>query len=180
MDIMTTAKEEQISLRDEPLPVDLTPLQKVEIVDYVKNACVDNVLTSVVLIDEQIDKLQAAIGPYLTYLGKQREQLLELAQKQGITSDREAVLIEKKGRKERNQIEDIYAFLMQFPQGYEKIREAQKQFLKEKFDETMSTIGHSAIPLGLADDKIGKDAVTEFVGYKPQKITYLVERKKKE
>jgi len=40
----------------------------------------------------------------------------------------------------------------------------------------MKDLEKSAIPLGLADAKIGADLVTEFTGYMPQKVSVEVRR----
>ena len=170
--IMSTIEENQ-SLKDCPLPPELN----IAVIDYATNCPADKVLTSILLIDAEIDKMQDALRPYVTNLGMQRERLLNRAKTEKITEDAEAILVEKKGKKFRNNISDLEAFAETFPEGYSRIREAQKKDLKDDYDKKIEQLEDSKIPLTLADDKIGKEKVTEFVGYGPQTITYEIVRK---
>lgn len=171
-----SSKEERKELISEPLPVSLSDLAGIIPVDYTLVSS-DRVLTSIVQIDEQIQQIQAILSPFLTNLGKQRELLMTRAHSEGIKEDMGAVLVEVPGRKFRNEIEDLEALELQFPGKLDKIRTEQFRLAAANYEKTMEAIPESKIPLTLADEIIGKDEVTEFVGYKPQKITFEVRRK---
>ncbi len=173
---MSTQDERQ-DLMQNPIPLDLKPLQSVAIIDYVTNCPADRVLTSIVLIDEQVGKIQEALAPYLKNLGEQRERLVARAVSENITEDVEAVLVEKTGKVFRNEIDDLKGFKNTFPTEYEQIRADQRKALNDKYENNLAAVDESKIPLGLADGKVGKDRVTAFVGYRPQVITYEVVRK---
>ena len=170
-------QEEQKSLNSDPLPLDLTPLKQVAVIDYVTNCPADRVLTSIVMIDEEMDKIQSALRPFLQSLSTQREKLLDRAKAEKITEDAGAVLVEKEGKKTRNQITDLEAFELQFPEELKQIRENQKKELDDEYALATKKLPSSKITLGEADKKCGKDAVTEFVGYQPVTITYEVVRR---
>ena len=172
------AKAEQKSLNSEPLPLDLTPLKQVAVIDYVSNCPADRVLTSIVMIDEEIQRIQNALRPYLQDLSTQREKLMARAKAEKIEKDAEAIMVEVKGKQVRNQIEDMDAFELQFPDEFKQIRENQKKALDDEYELAKKKLPDSKITLGEADEKVGKKAVTEFVGYKPVTITYEVERRK--
>ena len=169
-----TTTEENKSLTECPLPPEPVTLA---VVDYATNCPAERVLTSILMIDEQMANIEASVTPYLRNLSEQREKLLNRAKKENIKEDAEALLIETKGKQIRNDIEDIDAFAAAFEEGYKKIREVQKLDIRDAADKKIANIEDSPVPLGLADKKIGKDKVTEFVGYKPQTITFDVRRK---
>jgi hypothetical protein len=87
------------------------------------------------------------------------------------------VLIEIPGKKMRNPILDIEHFKTTFPGGYRDIRNQQKIDLEEIHKRDLTFLEVSPIPLGIADKKIGKDIITEFIGYKPQEVNIVVQRK---
>jgi len=41
----------------------------------------------------------------------------------------------------------------------------------------VAKVNDSPVPLGVADEIVGKDLITEFVGYQPVKVTYQVQRR---
>lgn len=170
---MTTTEENQ-SLTECPLPLEPVTLA---IVDYATNCPAERVLTSILMIDEQMANIEASVAPYLRNLSEQREKLLARAQKESITEDAEAVLLEVQGKLMRNEISDLDAFSETFPGKLEIIRRQQEADLTDKYQKNLEEIADSKIPLTLADKKIGKDKITDFVGYKPQTITYEVRRK---
>jgi len=53
----------------------------------------------------------------------------------------------------------------------------QEKDIDEKHKKQIREIEESKIPLTLADKYVGKDKVTEFVGFKPTVITYEVRRR---
>ena len=168
------AKDESKSLIAEPLPI--SNLANMVMVDY---TCVgpDRVLTSIVQIDEQVDQIQQILQPFIGNLMKQREALMKRALDESITEGIGAVLIETKGKKNRNEIEDFETFELQFPGAIEKIRNEQRRKITVKYDKDLAEIPDSDIPLGVADEIVGKKPVTDFVGYQPVKVTYEVQRK---
>jgi hypothetical protein len=170
---MTTSEENQ-SLKECELPLEPVTLA---IVDYATNCPADRVLTSILMIDEQRIKILATATPYLQNLLEQREKLLDRAKKENIKEDAEAVLVEIPGKLMRNDIEDIDTFQATFEEGYRKIRETQKQDILDAADKKIANLEDAPVPLGLADKKIGKDKVTEFVGYKLQVINYEVRKR---
>lgn len=167
-------QEERRELNQEPLP--LQPVT-IAVLDYVKDCPADRVLTNILLIDEQMEKIQRGVSPHLSSLTMQRNALLQRALKEQILSDANAVLFGVEGKQMRNQIEDLEAFQLAFPDGYKKIRETQKKDLDDKHDTAVAELEDSGIPLGLADKKVGKDKVTEFVGYQPVKVNYEVRKR---
>ena len=170
---MTTNEENQ-SLTECPLPLEPVTLA---VVDYVRNCPADRVLTSILMIDEQMANIEASVTPYLRNLSEQREKLLNRAKKENIKEDSEAMLVEIPGKQMRNEIADVDAFSAVFESGYKAIRETQKKDIEDDAAKKIAGLEDSKIPLTLADKKIGKDKVTEFVGYKPQTITFDVRRK---
>lgn len=169
-------QEERKQLNQEPLP--LQPVT-IAVLDYVKDCPADRVLTNILLIDEQMDSIQRSISPHMTSLTMQRNALLQRALKEQILSDANAVLMGVEGKQMRNEIQDIDGFHMTFPEGYKQIREAQKKDIDDKHETAITELEESPIPLGLADKKVGKDRVTEFVGFKPVKVTYEVRKRLK-
>jgi hypothetical protein len=168
--------EERKSLNQEPLP--LQPVT-IAVLDYEKNCPADRVLTNILLIDEQIQSIQQAVSPHITALNMQRNALLQRALKEQILSDDNAMLMGIEGKQFRNDIEDLEAFQLAFPEGYQQIRDAQKKDIDDRHDTAVRELHDSPIPLGLADKKVGKDKVTEFVGFQPVKVTYEVRKKLK-
>jgi len=167
-------KEETKSLIAEPLPI--SNLANMVMVDYALVGP-DKVLTSIVQIDEQVDQIQSVLAPFLSNLMKQRESLMKRAQDEDIKEDAGAVLIETEGKKNRNEIEDLETFELQFPGKLLKIRDEQHRKLSVKFDKDVAKVNDSPVPLGVADEIVGKDLITEFVGYQPVKVTYQVQRR---
>ena len=173
--IYMSTKDERKSLIKEPLPVNLSELAKIVPVNY-SMVGPDKVLTSIVEIDEQVARVQEIMGPYVQYMQNQRDALMKRALDEGIDKDSSAVLIEIKGRQNRNEIEDLEAFELQFPGALQKIREEQERKIRMKFDKDIRAIPDSSVQLTVADQIVGKDAVTEFVGFQPVKIMYEVRR----
>jgi hypothetical protein len=169
-----TTQDERKDLMKEPLP--LQPVT-IAVLDYEKNCPADRVLTNILLIDEQIQSIQNAVSPHLTALNMQRNALLARALKEQILSDDNAMLLGIEGKQFRNEIEDLEAFQLAFPEGYTQIRAAQRKDLDDKHDTKVRELEDSDIPLGLADKKVGKDKVTDFVGYQPVKVTYEVRKR---
>lgn len=166
--------EENKSLTECPLPLEPVTLA---VVDYVRNCPADRVLTSILMIDEQMANIEASVTPYLRNLSEQREKLLNRAKKENIKEDSEAMLVEIPGKQMRNEIADVDAFSAVFESGYKAIRETQKKDIEDDAAKKIAGLEDSKIPLMLADKKIGKDIVTNFVGYKPQTITYEVRKR---
>ena len=171
-----STKDERKSLISDPLPMDLTELSRIIPVNY-SVVGPDKVLTSIVEIDEQVARVQQVLAPFVKYMQDQRDALMKRAQDEGISKDAGAVLVEIPGKQMRNKITDLDAFKLQFPQEYESIREQQEKDIDDAYKKANRDLEESEIPLTLADKKCGKDAVTEFVGYKPVTITYEVRRK---
>ena len=169
-----TTTEENKSLTECPLPLEPVTLA---VVDYVRNCPADRVLTSILMIDEQMANIEASVTPYLRNLSEQREKLLNRAKKENIKEDSEAMLVEIPGKQMRNEIADVDAFSAVFESGYKAIRETQKKDIEDDAAKKIAGLEDSKIPLTLADKKIGKDLVTNFVGYKPQTITYEVRKR---
>jgi len=168
------AKEEQKSLIAEPLPI--SNLANMVMVDYTLVGP-DKVLTSIVQIDEQVDQIQQVLQPFIGNLMMQREALMKRAQDEDIKQDAGAVLIETEGKKNRNEIEDLDTFELQFPGKLQKIRDEQKRKITVKYEKDVAKVPDSPVPLGVADEIVGKDLITEFVGYQPVKVTYQVQRR---
>jgi uncharacterized protein (UPF0262 family) len=169
-----TTQEENKSLTECPLPLEPVTLA---VFDYVRNCPADRVLTSILMIEEQMANIEASVTPYLRNLSEQREKLLNRAKKENIKEDSEAMLVEIPGKQMRNEIADVDAFSAVFESGYKAIRETQKKDIEDDAAKKIAGLEDSKIPLTLADKKVGKDAVTNFVGYKPQTITYEVRRR---
>jgi hypothetical protein len=167
-------KEEKKSLIAEPLPI--SNLANMVMVDYTLVGP-DKVLTSIVQIDEQVDQIQQVLQPFIGNLMMQREALMKRAQDEDIKEDAGAVLIETEGKKNRNEIEDLETFELQFPGKLLKIRDEQKRKITVKYEKDVAKVPDSDVPLGVADEIVGKDLITEFVGYQPVKVTYQVQRR---
>jgi hypothetical protein len=161
-------------MNDCPLPLEPVTLA---IVNYETNCPADRVLTSILMIEEQMANIEASVTPYLRNLLEQREKLLARAKKENIKEDSEALLIETEGKKNRNEISDLESFELQFPGAIEKIRTEQRRKLTVKYDKDLAKVPDEDIGLGLADEIVGKNKITEFVGYKPQTITYEIRRR---
>jgi len=172
--ILVNSQEERKSLTTEPLPI--SNLANMVLIDYTAVGP-DRVLTSIVLIDEQVDQIQQILQPVILNLMKQREGLLARAINESITGDMGAVLLEKKGKLNRNEIEDLDAFELQFPGKLQAIRTEQERVLTMKYEKEKKAIPESDVKLGVADSIVGKDEITEFVGHKPVSISYEVVRK---
>ena len=168
-------KEENKSLIKEPLPANLSALAKIVPINY-SMVGKDRVLASIIEIDEQGAQVQDLVAPFYQYMQKQREALMKRAQDENITTDSVAMLVEVEGRKSRNDIEDLEAFELQFPGALEKIRADQERKIKLKYDRDIKSVPDSSVPLTVADEIVGKNEVTEFVGYKPVVITYEVRK----
>jgi len=171
-----TTQEERRDLLKELLPPE--PVQ-IAVLDYVKDCPANRVLTNILLIDEQMQSIQQAVSPHLSSLTMQRNVLMDRALKEQILSDDNAVLLGIEGKQNRNKIEDLEAFELAFPQEYRMIREVQKKEIDDNHELAISCLDDASIPLGLADDKVGKKRVTEFVGYQPVKVTYEVRKRLK-
>jgi hypothetical protein len=168
-----------LDIAKNPLPPEI----RIAVINYVDNCPADHVLTNILLIDEEVDKIQEELKPYLMHLQTQRQQLLDRAKGEGIKEDPEAMLVEKEGRKMRNKISDNEAFAITFPNEYAEIRKTQKADVEResrlkigKFEDSATLIDID-IPLTLADKLVGKEKVTEFVGFQPTAITYEVRRR---
>jgi len=133
----------------------------------------NRMITTVADIDELVYSLQNQID----FLHENRERLMRRISITGVSEDSGAMLIEIPNKKERNPIVDIEGFKQKFPESYRVIRDNQKEEIERKYKENMETYMENPIPLLLADRCTGKDNVTEFVGFKPQKIRYEVRRK---
>jgi len=156
-------KDELKSLHEHPLPID--------VMDFF--ACdTDMVLPTIAYLDEAIE----AVTEQGQYYKEQRDLLLHRAWAEGIERSSGFVLITTPGKLQRNPITDVQKFAAEFPKGYVAIRCQQTQNLIDKFDCDSLAIDNSDIPLGIADVKIGKDLVTEFTGFQPQKLTAEVRK----
>lgn len=161
--IIMNPKDELKSLQEYPLPTDA----------MVFSTCdSDMVLQTIAYLDVAI----AVVKEQQTYYQKQRDLLLNRAMVEKIERTGQYVLLITPGQLQRNHIADIHGFAARFPDGYIAIRRQQSQNLTDKFNRDASAIDNSEIPLGIADAKIGKDMVTEFVGYQPQKLTAEVRK----
>jgi hypothetical protein len=158
-----TPLEESKSLQLNPLPSDA--------MNWV--ACKsDEVLPNIAFLQEQIANEQA----HVAYLMTQMEQLKSRAISENLKQSGQYYLIEITGKRMRNPITNVQKFRQKFPEGYEMIRLQQTRNLEDKFKSDMLNLEDSAIPLGLADAKVGADLVTEFVGWQPQKVSVEVRR----
>jgi hypothetical protein len=158
-----TPLEESKSLQLNPLPPDA--------MNWV--ACKsEEVLPNIAFLQEQIANEQA----HVAYLMTQLEQLKSRAIGENLKQSGSFYLIEITGKRMRNPITDVQKFRQKFPEGYELIRLEQTRTIEKKFKSDMQNLEESAIPLGLADAKVGADLVTEFTGYMPQKVSVEVRR----
>jgi len=167
---MTTSEENET--------IHLTP-PDIPKASWLINKCVngvskDEVLTTITDIDLFMEILESNIEALQTY----KKVLLNRAIAENIKEDYGAILIEIPGKKNRNQIVDIQKFKETFRDGYHCIRDQQKRNLTEAYQKDFAHIEVAAIPLLLADKFVGSVAVTEFVGYKPQEVKLVVQRKK--
>lgn len=166
---MTTSEEnETIKLTPPDIPKATWLVRK-----CVNGVSKDEVLTTITDIDLFVEILESNIEALNTY----KKVLLNRAIAENIKEDYGAILIETPGKKERNSITDIQRFRETFREGYHLIRDQQKRDMTEKFNRDFERIEFAEIPLGLADKKVGDLAVTDFVGYKPQKVNLEVRRK---
>jgi hypothetical protein len=157
-------REEARDLIINPLPTDVE----------VYSACPTTlVLETIYFLSEAIEQEEL----HLAYLKNEREKLKSRAISENIKDSEKFILIETPGKKMRNPIKDIAAFRSKFSTGYSAIRLRQLNDLTDKFEKERAEIDTAPIPLGLADKKIGEDAVTEFVGYQPQVVKVEVRKK---
>jgi hypothetical protein len=165
-------KTEAQSLIENPLPHELAgSAYDYGIVDK------DVVLTTITYIDDELDYLRSIVD----FLVDQRVDLLQRAVKEGIKSDQKATLVENVGKLYRNPISDLARFETEFPGGYRIIRKNQVYALKEKkmeIDTEIKNINKVPITLTEADEVLGKNMITAFVGTKPQTIIYDVVKKR--
>ena len=166
------SQEERTEIQSEPLPV----IQSVAVIDYVTNCPANRVLTNIVLIDEQIEAMANQVRPFVDALNRQRGELLERARREEIAEDDVAVLVRKEGKRERADI-DLESFATTYPHVLEQIRADQEKAIRDKAENQIKALPSASIPLGMADKKLGKQIVTDFVGYLPATITYEVRRK---
>ncbi len=169
-----STQDERKSLKESPLPPQAV---SIAVLDYETNCPAERVLTNILLIEEQMINIQKAIQPHLAALTMQRNALMNRALTENILSDDNAVLFGVEGKKTRNKITDLEAFELSFPEEFKMIRAAQELELNNKHALALKDLPDSEIPLGLADDLIGKKAVTDYVGYQPTKITYEVRKR---
>lgn len=129
----------------------------------------EQLLPTIVSIDGDIESLSKA----LKFLQDQRGIMLKRAVDEDMKICGKIVLLENLGNEIRNPL-DLEKFKAAYPKSYARIRKLQKSELKRKYDTALEDIETSTITLGLADDDLGADEVTKFVGVKPRKITYEV------
>jgi hypothetical protein len=134
----------------------------------------DEVLTTITDIDLFKEILEANIEALETY----RKVLLNRAIAENIKEDSGAVLVEIPGKKIRCAINNIEAFRATFPHEYNLIRDVQKETLTRKYNREFENIESAQIPLGIADEILGDYKVTDFVGYKPQEVKVIIQRKR--
>jgi hypothetical protein len=104
----------------------------------------DDVLQTVAYLDEVIE----AEKEHIEYLDMQRTILLTRAQVEDITTSGRYYLITTPGPLNRNKI-DVKKFAERFPEAFVAVRAQQVLNLEAK---------------------LGKDVVTEFVGFQPQTV----------
>ena len=172
-----STQDEREDLEKFPMPLTAITIKPVK--DYTTNCPALQVLDNILAIDTEMERIQTGIAPYLVNLTKQRDALLQRAIRENLQEGRLAVLNINPGRQNRNNIEDLIAFQLQFPAGYKVIRDRQKRELDEQHEIAVKSVEDSKIPLLLADDVVGKKAVTGFVGFQPVKLTYEVLPKKR-
>jgi hypothetical protein len=165
---------EQKSLAEHPLPSQVVDSRW----DYgkAKDIPKTEVLNTVVHIDDDIDNLSIIIQ----FLQEQRQKLITRASTEDIKANDGAVLIEHLGKQYRNPINDIEHFKTTFPGAYSRIRVTQKTALDNNYQRAIECLDVSGITLTEADEDLGKDVVTAFVGVKPQVMTYEVRKIVKE
>ena len=164
-----TTEEERRDLALHPLPSDAN--------NY--SVCSpDMVLANIAYLTEQIESEQI----HLAYLRIELERLKGRAISENIKESDGFYLIEIPGKKMRNRIdthERINDFSVMFPETIMKIRDQQYVAIADDAERKRLAVAVSPIPLELADAKLGKEVVTEFTGYQPQKITIEVREKQK-
>jgi hypothetical protein len=133
----------------------------------------DQVLQNIAYLQEMID-LETA---HLKYIRDQMQILKSRAISENIEESGQFYLLKIPGKKMRNPIDNILKFRQEFPEGYHMIRQQQSINLESKYKSDMLNLEDSAIPLGLADAKIGTDLVTGFVGWQVQSVKIEVRRK---
>jgi hypothetical protein len=161
--IKTNPKDELKSLQEYPLPTDAMNFSVCES---------GMVLQTIAYLDAAI----VSIIEQCAYYQKQRNLLLNRAMVEKIKQTGQYALLITPGELRRNKIGNIKIFSKRFPEGYIAIRNCQQQDIQDKYHHDMNALQFSEIPLTLADEKIGEDMVTEFVGYQPQKLTVEVRR----
>lgn len=132
----------------------------------------DKLLTTITIIDHYIGLAQGE----MRFLNNLKTGLLSRAIKEGVESDSGAVMIRVAGKQMRNPIINPKKFAEMYPEAYGMIRTQQKIKEHEKYTKTIEGIDDGEIPLGLADNCIGKENVSAFTGYQPQQITYEVRK----
>jgi hypothetical protein len=159
-----TLQEESLSLREHSLPSDA----------MVYATCPsDQVLQNIAYLQEMID----LESDHLKYIQNQIGILKGRAISENIEESEQFYLLKTPSKKMRNPINNILKFKAKFPDGYSMIRQQQSMNLENKYKSDVLNLEDSAIPLGLADAKIGMDAVTEYVGYQVQSVKVEVRRK---
>ena len=133
----------------------------------------EQVLQNIAFLTESIEETHA----HINYLQRQLDQLKSRAIAENIKESDGFFLVETPGKKMRNPITDIEAFETRFPEGIKLIRTQQATDIFDKFTKDTKNLATSAIPLGIADKKVGEDLVTEFVGYQLQKVSITVMKK---
>jgi hypothetical protein len=131
------------------------------------------VLQNIAYLQEMID----LESDHLKYIQNQIGILKGRAISENIEESGNFYLLKIPGKKFRNQIPNLLKFKEEFPGGYAEIRKQQLDDIEDAYKTDKLNIEDSAIPLGLADKKIGMDRVTKHVGYQVQKVTVEVRRK---
>lgn len=132
----------------------------------------DDVLRTIAYLDEAIEAEQE----HIEHLVRQRTTLLTRAQVEDIVRTGDYYLITTPGPMVRNKITNITEFAEKFPAAYASIRESQRESIEKSYRHDIDSLQHSDIPLGLADAKLGKDTVSDYVGYRPQVVKAEVRR----
>lgn len=135
------------------------------------------VSTQVLTTIADIDAYISAIKTEMEWLNGLKSSLLTIAIRDNITEDKGAMLIAIPDKKMRNPITDNKKFSKEFPQAYHMIRTQQMQKEIMRRENFTKNLDDMEIPLMLADNTVGKEIVTEFVGYKPQTMTFEVRKK---
>lgn len=117
-----------------------------------------------------LDGLLASAEEFVEYIQEQREKLLNRAMVENIEKSGNYYLITIPGPMKRNPINNIVKFAERFPDAYSAIRKQQAEAIEAKMTKELDRLKFSEIPLTLADAKLGKDTVTEYVGFKAQEV----------